>query len=100
MVSKSVNLIVMGCLVALLLTGAFNVGRESLSPTEIVRRYQMVAYINPAMWGLKWLNIKTSQNPDDVWIIQEIISEVRPDFIVETGTAYGGSAAIWAMILR
>ena len=39
------------------------------------------------------------QNPNDVWIIQEIIAEVKPDFVIETGTFRGGSAALWAMIL-
>ena len=40
------------------------------------------------------------QNPNDVWIHQEIISELKPDFIVEAGTYKGGSAALWAMVLR
>jgi cephalosporin hydroxylase len=35
-----------------------------------------------------------------VGIIQEILFDVKPDFIVETGTLHGGSAALWAMILR
>ena len=52
-------------------------------------------------WGLNlWSGINTVQNPWDVWIIQEIIFEVKPDFIVETGTYRGGSAAMWATILE
>jgi cephalosporin hydroxylase len=31
---------------------------------------------------------------------QEIISEVKPDFIVEAGTLYGGSAILWALFLE
>ena len=31
--------------------------------------------------------------PTDLWIYHEIIAEVRPDWIVELGTAKGGSAA-------
>src|SRR5208337_3409587 len=38
--------------------------------------------------------------PNDVWMIQEIICEVRPDLIIEAGTRAGGSAAIWAMVLQ
>lgn len=30
--------------------------------------------------------------PLDLWIYQEIINDLRPDLIVETGTALGGSA--------
>jgi cephalosporin hydroxylase len=37
--------------------------------------------------------------PLDLWIYQEIISEVRPDLIIETGTAFGGSALFMAHIL-
>lgn len=51
-------------------------------------------------WGNTWFGISTLQNPMDVWITQEIISEVKPDFIIETGTLQGGSAALWATILE
>ena len=46
-----------------------------------------------------WFGIQAGQNPNDVWITQEIISEIKPDFIVETGTGVGGSALLWATIL-
>jgi len=48
----------------------------------------------------KWLGVQTLQNPMDIWITQEIIVETKPDFIVETGTLYGGSALVWATILQ
>jgi len=44
--------------------------------------------------------VRTAQNPLDAWIVQEIISEVAPDLIVETGTFHGGSAMLWAMFLE
>ena len=46
----------------------------------------------------RWLGTRTHKNPLDFWIYQEIINETRPDVIVETGTAYGGSAAYLASI--
>jgi cephalosporin hydroxylase len=46
------------------------------------------------------LGITTLQNPNDVWIHQELITEVKPDFIIECGTNRGGSACIWAMVLQ
>ncbi len=46
-----------------------------------------------------WLGAPAFQNPLDVWIIQEIIWETRPDVIVETGTCTGGGAALWASLL-
>ena len=33
-------------------------------------------------------------------MVQEIISEIKPDFVVEAGTYHGGSAALWAMVLE
>ena len=40
------------------------------------------------------------QNPNDAWIVQEIISETEPDFVIGTGTLMSGSALMWATILR
>jgi len=48
----------------------------------------------------QWYGIRTLQNPVDAWIVQEILSEVKPDFVVETGTLHGGSALLWASILE
>jgi cephalosporin hydroxylase len=43
-----------------------------------------------------WLGVPTFKYPHDLWVYQEIIFEVRPDLIVETGTASGGSALFLA----
>jgi cephalosporin hydroxylase len=48
----------------------------------------------------KWLGIYTYENPCDMWAIQEIIAETKPDFIVETGTYKGGGAVFYASILQ
>jgi cephalosporin hydroxylase len=98
--AKIARLSIVGTVVAVLLLGAIRSGRNSISDEEIVRRYTILMLGGPAIYNLTWLGIPTGQNPNDVWIIQEIIAEVRPDFIVETGTAKGGSSAIWAMIQR
>lgn len=47
-----------------------------------------------------WFGVKTLQNPMDAWVTQEILSEVRPDVLVEAGTFHGGSALMWASILE
>jgi cephalosporin hydroxylase len=67
----------------------------------VVDLYHQAFYSSPNTWRLnKWLGILTEQNPNDVWITQEIIVETRPDFIIETGTLCGGSAALWSTILE
>lgn len=48
----------------------------------------------------QWMGVPTRQNPFDVWITQEILYEVKPDFVVEAGTFKGGSSILWAMMLQ
>jgi cephalosporin hydroxylase len=72
-----------------------------LADHPVVEQFHKLYYDSPDTWRTtKWLGLETQQNPNDIWIIQEIISEVKPDIIVETGTRMGGSAAIWAMVLQ
>jgi cephalosporin hydroxylase len=48
-------------------------------------------------WGNTfWLGIPTLKCPLDLWIYQEIIFEVKPDIIIECGTAHGGSTLFLA----
>lgn len=43
-----------------------------------------------------WLGTPARKCPLDMWIYQEIIWETKPDIIIETGTAKGGSALFFA----
>lgn len=45
-----------------------------------------------------WLGRPIWQYPLDLWIIQEMIAEQKPDLVVETGTHLGGSAYFFANI--
>ncbi|MHA1718780.1 MAG: CmcI family methyltransferase [Promethearchaeota archaeon] len=47
-----------------------------------------------------WFGIKTLQTPLDMWNLQEIIYETKPDIIIETGTYLGGTSLFLAMILQ
>jgi len=74
-----------------------------LSREEAIRAVQDVLRIwhqRKAIFRSHFLGIPAQQNPADAWIVQEIISEVKPDLIVETGTFKGGSALLWAAILE
>jgi cephalosporin hydroxylase len=48
--------------------------------------------------NVRWLGKVMRQFPLDAWRIQDIISEQRPDLIVETGTWVGGSAYFLASL--
>jgi cephalosporin hydroxylase len=45
-----------------------------------------------------WRGVPVFKCPLDLWVYQEILHEVRPDVIIETGTLYGGSAYYLASI--
>ncbi|HEX4188692.1 MAG TPA: CmcI family methyltransferase [Solirubrobacteraceae bacterium] len=46
----------------------------------------------------RWLGHRIQKFPGDVWVYQEILTELRPDWIIETGTNWGGSAYYLASI--
>lgn len=46
-----------------------------------------------------WLGTVAVKNPCDAWVYQEMIYEVRPDVIVETGSFKGGGALFLASIM-
>ena len=47
----------------------------------------------------RWMGVETLKCPLDLWVYQEILFDVRPDLVVETGTHKGGSALFLAGML-
>jgi len=45
------------------------------------------------------MGVRTLKNPCDAWVYQEIIYDVKPDVIVELGSAEGGSTLYFAHLL-
>jgi cephalosporin hydroxylase len=45
-----------------------------------------------------WMGFKVHKCPFDLWAYQEIIFELKPDVIVETGVASGGGIAFYASL--
>lgn len=64
------------------------------------RLYYHAAYnIPPQTWGNTfWLGVPIQKCPLDLFVYQEIFYETRPEAIIETGTAAGGSALFWASL--
>lgn len=48
----------------------------------------------------KWMGVRAMKNPLDAWIYQEIIYEVKPEVIIEIGSADGGSTLFFADLLE
>ncbi len=49
---------------------------------------------------IAWLGVPIWQLPQDMMMMQELIWKLRPDVIVETGLALGGSAIFYASLLE
>jgi cephalosporin hydroxylase len=50
-------------------------------------------------YRLTWMGIPIIQLPEDLLMMQELIYKMRPQVIVETGTAHGGTAIFYASML-
>ncbi len=47
-----------------------------------------------------WLGLPVIQMPPDIVVMQEVIWEMRPQLVIETGIARGGSLVLYASILE
>ena len=51
-------------------------------------------------YNFDWLGRPIIQYPQDIIVLQEIIFEKKPDLIIETGVAHGGSLIFFSSILE
>jgi cephalosporin hydroxylase len=51
------------------------------------------------LYGFTWMGRPIIQNPEDMIRVQEVIYSIKPDFIIETGIAHGGSLIYYASLL-
>ena len=51
-------------------------------------------------YNFSWMGRPIIQYPQDLIALQEIIWEVKPELIIETGVAHGGSAVFFASLLE
>ena len=51
-------------------------------------------------FNFKWMGRPIIQYPQDIVAVQELIWDVKPDLIIETGVAYGGTAVFFASLLE
>lgn len=67
-------------------------------PAAVVDSFHRLYYESNVFATTSWLGVSALKCPLDLWIYQEIIHDLRPDLIVECGTASGGSALFLAGI--
>ena len=59
-----------------------------------------VGWNEKAIYNFTWFGRPIIQLPEDMVRIQEVIYRVRPDVIIETGVAHGGSLIFYASICK
>lgn len=68
-----------------------------LETREVVNRFSRLYYDDPHTWpDTRWMGVLLQKYPTDLIIYAEIIHQTKPDLIIETGTAMGGSALFLA----
>jgi cephalosporin hydroxylase len=67
---------------------------------EIADLWVRAGWVRKYSYGFAWMGRPIIQLPDDMLRIQEAIWEVKPDVIVETGIAHGGSLIFYASLME
>ena len=89
--------------------------RITLTENEIERRFSIgtpeafkllsdlwirSGWDNKYVYGFTWMGRPIIQLPDDMIRIQEIVYRVKPDVLIETGIAHGGSLVFYASLFK
>ena len=68
---------------------------------SLLSRYWLeVGWSQKYSYGFTWMGRPVVQLPEDVLRIQEVIYRVRPDVVIETGVAHGGSLVFYASLCK
>ena len=67
---------------------------------KISNEWYIEATKNRYSYNFSWMGRPIIQYPQDLVAVQEIIWEVKPELIIETGVAHGGSAVFFASLLE
>lgn len=72
---------------------------EDTSFRQLSTTWLNESWKNKYTYHFKWLGRPIIQMPQDIVALQEIIWKVKPDLIIETGIAHGGSLCLSASML-
>ena len=67
---------------------------------ELSRRWLVQSLEHEYSYHFRWMGLPIIQYPQDIVAIQEIIWSVRPEVVIETGIARGGSLVFYASLLQ
>ena len=78
--------------------GASEYERERSS--EELELIDQMTLLLRAQGAIEFLGVPMAQIPTDNWLMSDLIFSVKPDYIIETGTLFGGSALYYAGLLE
>lgn len=66
------------------------------------RGIDFVAHSDKHKYGYNWtwMDLPIIQMPEDIVLTQEMLWEIKPDFVIELGIAWGGSLAMYAAFME
>jgi cephalosporin hydroxylase len=70
-----------------------------ISWNNLSNKWLIHSFKNKFMYNFEWLGRPIIQSPVDIVAMQELIWKTKPDLIIETGIAHGGSLIFSASIL-
>jgi len=62
--------------------------------------YLKIGWQNKQVYSYTWMGRPIIQSPEDIVRVQELIYKIKPDYIIETGIAHGGSLIYYASLLK
>lgn len=62
--------------------------------------YLKIGWQNKHVYSFTWMGRPIIQLPEDLIRVQELIYKIKPDYIIETGIAHGGSLVFYASLCR
>ena len=73
-----------------------------MKPDErrLVDAFHQFAYREGTFFGAMWRGVPMAKWPPDMFMYQELLVELRPDYLIETGTFQGGSALFFADVME
>jgi len=73
---------------------------QNIEFKAIAREFMLASTHPKYSYNFSWLGRPIIQYPQDIVAMQEIIWQVQPDLIIETGIAHGGSLIFYASLLE
>ena len=70
-----------------------------MSHGDFITAANQAVFVSGQWERTKWRGVPVFKYPEDLWTYQEIITELWPSVIIETGTAQGGSAVYFQDLL-